>query len=130
MISNRILKKRGKVMGEIKQLPSEVADQISAGEVIERPASVVKELVENSIDAGSNKILIEVKNGGKDRIRVKDNGSGIKEDKLELAFSRYATSKIENINALFGIKVYSNNEKPTNGEFIALVADKMLLEGL
>ena len=91
-------------MAEIKQLSPEVADQISAGEVIERPASVVKELVENSIDADSDKILIEVKNGGKDKIRIKDNGSGIKGEKLELAFSRYATSKIEDINDIYSLR--------------------------
>ena len=64
-------------MGIIKKLPEIVANQISAGEVIERPASIVKELVENSIDAGSTEITIEIENGGRDSIRVKDNGKGI-----------------------------------------------------
>ncbi len=101
----------------IKQLPSDVADQISAGEVIERPASVVKELVENSIDADSDKILIEVENGGKDLIRVKDNGSGIKKEEIELAFSRYATSKINNIDDLYSLKTLG-----FRGEALASIA--------
>lgn len=91
-------------MNNIKQLSPNVADQIAAGEVIERPASVVKELVENSIDADSDRILIEVDNGGKDRIRVKDNGAGIKKEQLELAISRHTTSKIEEINDLYSLK--------------------------
>lgn len=91
-------------MGIIKQLPELVANQISAGEVIERPASIVKELVENSIDAGSTEIIIEVENGGKDSIRVIDNGKGIADDDLELAFARYATSKIETVSDLYSIR--------------------------
>ncbi|MFW6238129.1 MAG: DNA mismatch repair endonuclease MutL, partial [Halanaerobiales bacterium] len=91
-------------MSEIKELPANVADQIAAGEVIERPASVVKELVENSIDAAADRILVEVKNGGKDFIRVKDNGNGIKNDQLKLALSRHTTSKIEEINDLYSLK--------------------------
>ena len=89
---------------KIKQLSSQVANQISAGEVIERPASVVKELVENSLDADSTRIYVEVKDGGKKMIRVQDNGSGIKGEDLELAFSRYATSKIDNINDLYSLR--------------------------
>lgn len=112
-------------MAEIKQLSQEVADQISAGEVIERPASVVKELVENSIDAESSKILIEVKNGGKDKIRVKDNGIGIKSDKLELAFSRYATSKIENINDIYSLRTLG-----FRGEALASIASVSRIEVL
>ncbi|AZO95422.1 DNA mismatch repair endonuclease MutL [Halocella sp. SP3-1] len=91
-------------MTKIKQLPESVANQISAGEVVERPASVVKELLENSIDAGSKNILIEIEEGGREKIRVKDDGSGIPADEMELAFSRYATSKIEEINDLYSIK--------------------------
>ncbi len=91
-------------MSEIIQLPPEVADQISAGEVIERPASVVKELVENSIDAGSGRIIVEVDNGGKDKIWVRDNGSGIRGKELKLAFSRYATSKIQGIDDLYSLQ--------------------------
>lgn len=91
-------------MTGIKQLPKNVSNQISAGEVVERPASVVKELVENSIDASAKKIIIDIKNGGRDKIRVKDDGVGIAADELELAFARYATSKIDNINDLYSIK--------------------------
>lgn len=91
-------------MTKIKQLPESVANQISAGEVVERPASVVKELLENSIDAGSKNILIEIEEGGREKIRVKDDGSGIPAGEMELAFSRYATSKIEEINDLYSIK--------------------------
>ncbi|NLJ84027.1 MAG: DNA mismatch repair endonuclease MutL [Halanaerobiaceae bacterium] len=128
-------------MGVIKRLPEIVANQISAGEVIERPASIVKELVENSIDAGSKEITIEVENGGRDSIRVKDDGKGIAEDDLELAFDRYATSKIENVNDLYSIRTLG-----FRGEALASIASiskveifsrssdslkgsKMLLEG-
>src|SRR5690554_66828 len=104
-------------MAKIKSLSETVSNKISAGEVIERPASVVKELVENSIDSESDMILIEVLNGGKDKIRVKDNGTGIEEDDLELAFSRYATSKIKNINDLYSIKTLG-----FRGEALASIA--------
>ena len=91
-------------MAEIKRLSEQIANQISAGEVVERPASVVKELIENSLDANAKKIEIVIKNGGKDLIKVKDNGKGIKSDKIELAFSRYATSKIEKVNDLYSLR--------------------------
>ncbi len=89
-------------MKRIKQLSRQLINQISAGEVIERPASVVKELVENSIDAGATRIEVEI---SKDclSIRVSDNGSGIHPDDIELAFSKHATSKIENADDLFDI---------------------------
>lgn len=89
-------------MKRIKQLSRQLINQIAAGEVIERPASVVKELVENSIDAGSTKIEVEI---SKDclSIRVSDNGSGIYPDDIELAFSKHATSKISNSDDLFDI---------------------------
>jgi DNA mismatch repair protein MutL len=90
-------------MNDIIQLPEKVANQISAGEVIERPASIVKELVENSIDAGSEHIKVKIKDGGKEKIQVIDDGSGIKPDQVKLAFSRYATSKIESADDLFSL---------------------------
>ena len=79
----------------IKVLSKNVSDKIAAGEVIERPISIVKELVENSIDSGATNIAIEIKNGGKTFIRVTDNGCGIPGDEVETAFLRHATSKIE-----------------------------------
>lgn len=87
-------------MANIQVLPQYVADKIAAGEVCERPASVCKELVENSIDAGADKITVEIKNGGIKYIRVTDNGCGIKSDQVELAFLRHATSKLKNIEDL------------------------------
>lgn len=89
-------------MGRIKQLSKHLINQIAAGEVIERPASVVKELTENSIDAGASKISIEINNECRD-IRVADNGSGIHPDDIMLAFSKHATSKLKEDEDLFDI---------------------------
>lgn len=90
-------------MAEIKVLSQEVADKIAAGEVAERPSAVVKELVENSIDAGADRISVEIKNGGIRYIRIEDNGKGIPADELECAFLRHATSKLRDIDDLYSL---------------------------
>ncbi len=91
-------------MARIHQLPTSVITKIAAGEVIERPASVVKELLENSLDAASTRIDIEVEEGGAELIRVVDNGGGIHADDLALAFSNHATSKLANADDLFCVR--------------------------
>ncbi len=91
-------------MGNIVLLDELTINKIAAGEVIERPASVVKEMVENSIDAGANIINIEIKNGGISYIRISDNGKGIKQDDLEISFERHATSKIRSAEDLENVK--------------------------
>lgn len=87
----------------IVKLDNKTIEKIAAGEVIESPMSIVKELVENSIDSKADSITVEIKNGGKTYIRVTDNGCGIERDDLDLAFSKHATSKIKDFNDLFDI---------------------------
>ncbi len=87
-------------MPKIQRLDDITISKIAAGEVVERPAQVVKELIENSIDAGSNNIIIEIENGGFDSIKITDNGSGINKDELKLSIERHATSKLNRIEDL------------------------------
>lgn len=104
-------------MKKINVLPSEMSNKIAAGEVVERPASVIKELVENSVDAGATNIIIEIKNGGISYIRVTDNGCGISPDDIKTAFLPHATSKIINEDDLFSIKTLG-----FRGEALASIA--------
>src|SRR5688572_18333012 len=90
-------------MGKITRLPPDLANQIAAGEVVERPASVVKELVENAIDAGAHRLSIHVELGGKKQVRVEDDGEGMEPEDARLAIERHATSKIRSVDDLAAI---------------------------
>src|SRR5579859_6627554 len=90
-------------MGRIRILPDQVANQIAAGEVVDRPASVVKELLENALDAGATRIRVEVEAGGRKLIRITDNGHGMNRDDALLAFERHATSKLRTADDLLSI---------------------------
>src|SRR5215813_1830807 len=91
-------------MGRITRLPPDLANQIAAGEVVERPASVVKELVENAIDAGARRLSIHIELGGKKQIRVEDDGEGMTPEDARLSIERHATSKIKRADDLAAIR--------------------------
>ena len=101
----------------IQLLPDSVANQIAAGEVIQRPASVVKELVENSIDAGATAVTINIKDSGRTLIQVIDNGKGMSPTDARMSFERHATSKIREANDLFAIRTMG-----FRGEALASIA--------
>lgn len=132
-------------MGNIHLLDELTINKIAAGEVIERPASVIKEMVENSIDAGANNITIEIKNGGISFIRITDNGKGIAQDDLEMAFERHATSKIRSaedldtvasmgfrgealasIAAIANVELISKTEEQQSGYKVVVESGKVL----
>ncbi len=110
-------------MGKIIILDEQTANQIAAGEVVEGPASVAKELVENAVDAGASQVQVEIRNGGVKLIRVTDNGSGMERDDVELAFERHATSKIRKITDLNDIRSMG-----FRGEALASIASVSRLE--
>ena len=91
-------------MGSIVLLDEATINKIAAGEVVDRPSSIVKELVENSIDAKATKVTIEIKNGGISYIKITDNGTGFASDDVSIAFERHATSKIRKAEDLLKIK--------------------------
>ncbi|TFG41248.1 MAG: DNA mismatch repair protein MutL, partial [Bacteroidia bacterium] len=107
----------------IKLLPDSVANQIAAGEVIQRPASVVKELVENSVDAEARSINLIIKDSGRTLIQVIDNGTGMSETDARLSFERHATSKITSAKDLFAIRT-----KGFRGEALASIAAVSMVE--
>src|SRR3954465_13856483 len=104
-------------MNRIRLLPEQVANQIAAGEVVERPASVIKELVENSLDAEARRITVEIQAGGRSLIRVTDDGFGMSRDDALLCLERHATSKIQRAEDLHGI-----NTMGFRGEAIPSIA--------
>lgn len=120
-------------MGKINLLSQETIDKIAAGEVVERPASVAKELIENSIDAGATAISVEIKGGGIEYLRITDNGSGIEKDQIQIAFLRHSTSKIENADDLDNVRslgfrgeALSSISAVSKVELITKTADSLL----
>src|SRR3954447_1290849 len=105
-------------MGMIRLLPPAIINQIAAGEVVERPASVVKELLENAIDAGATRVELCVERGGKDLVRVADDGKGMEADDLPVAFQPHATSKLVEADDLFRIRTLG-----FRGEALAAIAE-------
>ncbi len=123
----------GEEMAQIELLDQQTIDQIAAGEVVERPASVVKELVENAIDAGADTITVEIRDGGTSLIRVTDNGCGIDRDQIPRAFLRHSTSKIRTAEDLTGVRslgfrgeALSSISAVSQTELITKPADQML----
>jgi DNA mismatch repair protein MutL len=112
-------------MRKINLLDENIINQIAAGEVIDRPSAIIKELVENSIDAGATELIIKIKNGGITSISIEDNGSGIEEEDVENAFKKYATSKITSVEDLFAIDTLG-----FRGEALASISSisKIILE--
>ena len=104
-------------MGLIQRLPEHIANQIAAGEVIQRPASVVKELMENAIDASSTSVIVVIKDAGRTLIQVIDDGDGMEEEDASACFLRHATSKISSANDLFQLQT-----KGFRGEALASIA--------
>ena len=104
-------------MAEIHQLPDEIINKIAAGEVIERPASAVKELIENAIDAGATRIQVQIEQGGKKKILVSDNGKGMGSADLDICYLRHTTSKLHSADDLFHL--HTNGFR---GEAVASIA--------
>src|SRR6201982_2825767 len=110
-------------MGRIRVLSDQVANQIAAGEVVDRPASVVKELLENAIDAGATPVRVEVEAGGRRLIRISDDGHGMNRDDALLAFERHATSKLRTADDLLSIATlgFRGEALPTIAAFSRLL---------